>query len=618
MIMFCGLLALPAHASAAIAGWFPVACPMPEMPLLLAAAVLLLGYCGRSARLRNEQKREIEARRQAEIEISRVRDELERRVEERTAELAAANQTLKAEIEERARTEETLRASEYRYRELFDSANDMIYLHDLSGNFLSFNKAALKATGYTREEALGMNLLQMVPPDHVEAAQAEIARKLGGESSTPYEMAILTKDGRRLTLEVNSHLVYENGKPVAVQAIARDITERQRLEQQLRHSQKMEAVGRLAGGIAHDFNNHLTVIAAYSQMLADELPENEHLRAYAQEILWAAERAGNLTTRLLAFSRQQMVEPKVLDLNHLLGVLSNMLRRLIGEDVELRSFLDPALGKIKADPTQIEQVVMNLAVNARDAMHNGGQLTLRTANLQLDPGAEPPHPGLQPGSYVVLQVADTGVGMDDELRRHIFEPFFTTKESGKGTGLGLSMVYSIVKQSGAEIAVDSAPGMGATFTLYFPQVEECEDPFTSKAAACPGARPAERETILLVEDEYGVRKLVRKMLLQQGYRVLEAANGRDALQICRVHSGPIHLLITDVVMPGMSGRELAERVALHSPDTRVLYMTGYTDDDILQHGIDGGEAPAMLRKPFLAEHLAASVRRVLDRDHATA
>jgi two-component system cell cycle sensor histidine kinase/response regulator CckA len=618
MIMFCGPLALPPGPSPAIAEWFPIACPMPEIPLLMSLAALLLGYCRHYARLRGEQKRQLEACRQLETELSRVRDELERRVEERTAELAAANQALMAEIEERARTEETLRASEYRYRELFDSANDMIYVHDLSGNFLSLNKAALQATGYTREEALGMNLRQIVPPDRIEAAQAEIARKLGGESSMPHEMTIVTKDGRRLALEVNSHLVYENGKPVAVQAIARDITERQRLEQQLRHSQKMEAVGRLAGGVAHDFNNHLTVIAAYSQMLADGLEENEHLRAYAQEILWAAERAGNLTTRLLAFSRQQMVEPKVIDLNNLLGALSNMLRRLIGEDVELRSFLDPALGKIKADPPQIEQVVMNLAVNARDAMHNGGQLTLRTANLEIEHGAEPPHPGLQPGSYVVLQVADTGIGMDDELRRHIFEPFFTTKESGKGTGLGLSMVYSIVKQSGGEISVESAPGMGATFTLYFPQVQECADPFASKVAALAGRKPAERETILLVEDEYGVRKLVRKMLLQQGYRVLEAANGRDALQICGVHSGPIHLLITDVIMPGMSGRELAERVALHSPDTRVLYMTGYTDDDILQHGIDGGDAPAMLRKPFLAEHLAASVRRVLDRDHAPA
>jgi two-component system cell cycle sensor histidine kinase/response regulator CckA len=617
MSISCGFAEVLAGLPLSLAVWPPI-CPMPEMAVLFAAATLLLGYCGRSALLRNGQKREIEARKAAEAALARTRDELERRVQERTAELAAANQALMAEIAERTRAEETLRASEYRYRELFDTANDIIYVHDLSGNFLSFNKAALQATGYTAEEARAMNIRQVVAPDHLEGALAEIASKLGGESSPPHELAIVTKDGRRLTLEVNSHLVYENGRPVAVQGIARDITERKRLEQQLRHSQKMEAVGRLAGGVAHDFNNHLTVIAAYSQMLADELPESEHLRAYAQEISWAAERAGNLTTRLLAFSRQQMVEPKVIDLNRLLNALSNMMRRLIGEDIELRSFPDPALGKIKADPSQIEQVIMNLAVNARDAMHNGGQLTLRTFNFEVLPGAEPPHPGLQPGSYVVLQVSDTGVGMDDELRRHIFEPFFTTKESGKGTGLGLSMVYSIVRQSGGEVTAESAPGAGATFTIYFPRVQECADDSAVKMEAAPGAKSAERETVLLVEDEYGVRKLVRKMLLQQGYRVLEAANGQDALQICRIHTGPIHLLLTDVVMPGMSGRELAARIALDSPATRVLYMTGYTDDAILQHGLPEDDAPAMLRKPFLAEVLSTAIRKVLNQDRAPA
>jgi two-component system cell cycle sensor histidine kinase/response regulator CckA len=617
MSVFCGYAEALDRLPLSLAIWPPF-CPMPEMAMLLAAAALLLGYCGRSALLRRGQKGENGASRKAEAELARIREELERRVQERTAELAAANQALMAEIVERTRAEETLRASEFRYRELFDSANDIIYVHDLSGNFLSFNKAALRATGYTPEEARALNIRHVVAPDQLEAAQAEIANKLGGESSPPHELVILTKDGRRLTLEVNSHLIYENGRPVAVQGIARDVTERKRLEQQLRHSQKMEAVGRLAGGVAHDFNNHLTVIAAYSQMLADALPENDHLRSYAQEISWAAERAGNLTTRLLVFSRQQMTEPKVVDLNHLLNALSNMMRRLIGEDIELRSLLDPALGKIKADPSQIEQVVMNLAVNARDAMHNGGQLTIRTYNFEALPGAEPPHPGLQPGSYVVLQVSDTGIGMDDELRRHIFEPFFTTKESGKGTGLGLSMVYSIVKQSGGEIVAESAPGAGASFTIYFPQVEACPDEFAAKMAASSGAKSAERETILLVEDEYGVRKLVRKMLLQQGYRVLEAANGQDALQIRRMHAGPIHLLLTDVVMPGMSGRELAARFAVHSPDTHVLYMTGYTDDAILQHGLPEAESPAMLRKPFLAEILAAAVRKALNHDRAPA
>ena len=321
-------------------------------------------------------------------------------------------------------------------------------------------------------------------------------------------------------------------------------------------------------------------------------------------------RAGALTNRLLAFSRRQVVQPKILDLNTLIGTLDNMLRRLIGEDIELATSLEPGLGKMKADPSQIEQVIMNLVVNARDAMRMGGRLTLKTANVEIggEGGRQPA--GLRPGAYVSLAVIDTGIGMDTEILNHMFEPFFTTKETGKGTGLGLSTVYGIVKQSGGEISVESEPGKGSVFTIYFPRADEC-------APLLPSPEPAsarlygERETILLVEDEYGVRKLVRKMLIQQGYRVLEAGDGNESLKLCDQHQGPIDMLLTDVVMPKMSGRELAERISDRYPGIKVLYMTGYTEDAIVHHGVLQ-QGIAVLKKPFLAEALARKVREVLD------
>lgn len=584
---------------------------------LVAALSIVAGLLAQTAGLRAREaeaanrklQHEIAERQQVQEALSAAQVELEARVQQRTAELARTNQELTAEIAERRRAEETLRASEQRYRELFDGAKDLIYVHDLNGNFVSINKAAQQITGYTAEEALKMNIAQLVAPEDLESVHAMVASNLGGDPNATYDLTIISKDGRRLLLEMSTHLVYRNGNPVAVQGIARDITERKRLEEQFLQSQKMEAVGRLAGGVAHDFNNLLTVIGAYSQMISDSLPDDQRLRGYAQEILWAAERAGTLTNRLLAFSRRQVVQPRVVDLNGLIVTLDNMLRRLIGEDIELKTVLEPGAGAVKADPNHLEQVIMNLAVNARDAMRTGGRLTLRTSRVDLGPPADD-SPVLPPGSYVVLEVSDSGAGMSPDVLAHIFEPFFTTKEAGKGTGLGLSTVYGIVKQCGGDILVRSKPGEGAHFTLYFPRAGSQDAPSQEPTRACAPPQ-ADREVILLVEDEYGVRKLVRKMLLQQGYRVLEAASGEEALNLSEQHSGSIHLLLSDVVMPNMSGRELAERLCAVRPEVKVLYMTGYTDDAIVQHRVlEPGVA--MLNKPFLSDALARKLREVLD------
>lgn len=519
-------------------------------------------------------------------------------------------QEMAARVAERKRAEAALRESEERFRELFENANDLIYTQGLTGNFTSFNRAGERITGYGREEALQMHMTQLVAPEYVEPVRQEIRRQFAGEGPRTYELEIIAKGGRRVALEVSSRLIYQQGEPVGLQGIARDVTERKQLEAQLRQSQKMEAVGRLAGGIAHDFNNMLTVIKGYSDLLEEQLdPSQERERRAANEINQAADRAASLTRQLLAYSRRQVLEPKVLDLNEVVTNLERMLCRLIGEDVELVTFLKSGLGRVKADPGQIEQVLMNLAVNARDAMTRGGKLTVETENLELDRSQSRDGATMQPGSYVVLSVSDTGCGMNAETRARIFEPFFTTKEQGKGTGLGLATVYGIVKQSGGYIWVDSELGRGATFKIYLPRIEE------PTAAARSVRSPAEAswgsETVLLVEDEKAVRELAGITLQRNGYRVLEAGNGREAAQLAEQHTGPIHLLLTDVVMPEISGRELAERLAGRMPGMKVLYMSGYTDDAILHHRVLAPDI-AFLQKPFTAKSLASKVRRVLD------
>ena len=391
--------------------------------------------------------------------------------------------------------------------------------------------------------------------------------------------------------------------------------ERQRLEQQLQQSQKLEAVGRLAGGLAHDFNNVLTAILGSVELLLLDTPPDAPTREELDIIRDASARAQDLIRQLLAFSARQVLQPRVLDLNRLVGDVNKMLRRLIGEDVELVSALAPDRGAVRADAGQIEQALVNLAINARDAMPSGGRLTIETANAEIPEAAGRPHGEVPPGRYVTLRVTDTGHGMDAETQAHIFEPFFTTKPHGKGTGLGLATVYGIARQSGGHVTVDSAPGKGSTFRIYLPRVDE-----PLEAAGVPPAvvAPVEgTETVLLAEDEQLVRSLARKVLEQAGYTVLVAAGGPEALQVAALYDGPIHLLLTDVVMPEMSGRELMHRLTLVRPSLRVLYMTGYSDEAVARHGLlDPGTG--FMQKPFTPEALARKVREVLDGDQARA
>ncbi len=390
--------------------------------------------------------------------------------------------------------------------------------------------------------------------------------------------------------------------------LSEETAERKRVEEQLRHAQKMEAIGRLAGGVAHDFNNVLTLIQCCGDLLLGRLGPGDPARRNVELIQGAAGRAAALTRQLLAFSRKQVLQPKVLDLNAVVANLDPMLRGLCREDVELLLFPDPGIGRVKADPGQLEQVIMNLAVNARDAMPKGGRLVIETANGELDDAYARRHPGVQPGPYVLLAVSDSGVGMDAETRARIFEPFFTTKEPGRGTGLGLATVYGIVKQSGGHIGVHSEPGKGTTFRLYLPRVDGAADPVEPPAAITPA--PQGSETVLLVEDQEDVLELAREILRRQGYAVLAAGHPREALRLGQEHAGPIHLLLTDVVMPGMTGRELADRLAPRRPEMKVLYMSGYADGAIVRHGV---LTPGMtfLPKPFTPDALVWKVREVL-------
>jgi len=399
------------------------------------------------------------------------------------------------------------------------------------------------------------------------------------------------------------------GQITSYVAIKRDVTQEVRLKEQLLQAQKMESVGRLAGGIAHDFNNLLTAILGYAELAARRLRPEDPSRLELSEVETAARRAAELTRQLLAFSRKQVLELRVIDLNRIVSDTSRMLRRLIGEDVELVMSLKERLGSVKADTGQIEQVLVNLAVNARDAMPNGGKLTIETSEVELDEAYSVFHFDVPPGRYVQLAVSDTGAGMDAKTLSHVFEPFFTTKEAGKGTGLGLSMVYGVVKQSGGHVTVYSEPGLGTTFKIYLPRVEEAPETNRRPPARTVPARGA--ETVLVVEDEEVIRRLICRALEAQGYTALSAPGAREALLLLEKHAGEIHLLITDVVMPGASGKELARSAAALRPSTKVLFISGYTDNVIVHHGVlDAGTA--FLQKPFTPRSLVEKVREVLD------
>jgi two-component system cell cycle sensor histidine kinase/response regulator CckA len=513
------------------------------------------------------------------------------------------------DIAERKRAEDALRESEERYRDLVENAHDIIYSHDLQGRYTSMNKAGAQITGYTREEALTLDLTKTVAPEHIEKVREMLRKKLAGEKVTAYEMELIAKDGHRITVEANTKLVFQNGVPVGVQGIARDVTERKQLEEQLRQSQKMEAIGQLAGGVAHDFNNLLTAINGYSGLALQCIDDNHPLKGYLEEIKKAGDRAANLTRQLLAFGRKQILQPLAINLNDVVTDMNKMLRRLIGEDIQLAAKLDPALKKTKADPGQIEQVLVNLVVNARDAMPQGGKLTIETLGVDLDQDYAGRHVGVVPGTYVMLAVSDTGAGMDEDMQARIFDPFFTTKEKGKGTGLGLSTVYGIVKQSGGNIWVYSELGHGTTFKVYLPELAAGSQ--KTEAAIVESPMPGGSETILLVEDEEVVRGLARKILEHAGYSVLDANRGEEAVRVCLERAEPIDLLLTDVVMPETSGKEVADRLTGLLPGLRVLFMSGYTDEAIVHHGVLDSNVE-FIQKPFTPAALVRKVREVLD------
>ncbi|MFB3915668.1 MAG: PAS domain S-box protein [Terriglobales bacterium] len=507
---------------------------------------------------------------------------------------------------EHKREQEALRESEERYRSLFERAAYGIYRTDMEGGFVTVNPALVRMLGYdSAEEVLRLKVRDayLDPND-----RARIIDEFHREGRSVHETRWRRKDGRSIIVRLTGRTsLNRQGIMDGYEVIVEDVTERRALEEQLQHSQKLDAVGRLAGGVAHDFNNLLTVIKGYSELMLSQFQEADPMRGQMDEIRKAADRAATLTRQLLAFSRRQMLAPKVLDLNIIVSNMDRLLRRLLGEDVELLVMPAADLGHIKADPGQIEQVIMNLAVNARDAMPQGGQLVIETANLALDQAYPLQGTAVKPGRYVVLTVSDTGHGMSEDIRSRIFEPFFTTKE--KGTGLGLSTVYGIVKQSGGYIWVYSEPGRGASFKVYLPRVDEAPDIPSFRS---PDDSPYRgTETILLLEDEDGVRALVRQMLQQHGYKVLEASNAGEALILCERHRGPLHLLVTDVVLTQISGPEIAKRLLALRPDMRVLYMSGYTEDAIVQHGVlrPGIE---FVQKPFTAQLLASKVRAVLD------
>jgi PAS domain S-box-containing protein len=474
-----------------------------------------------------------------------------------------------------------------------------------------WNPAAVRIFGHSAAEAAGRAIEELILPTPARPAAADHLRSLAKKDMSAHvTWANVAKDGRKVTCEWHTTpLLDAEGSFAGIQAMAIDITERATLEGQLRQAQKMEAIGRLAGGIAHDFNNLLTAVSGYSDLLLETIKREDPIRGHVDEIRKAAQRAADLTRQLLAFSRKQVLEPRLLDLNGVLTEMDKMLRRVIGEDIDLVTYLDASLGHVKADPGQIEQVVMNLVVNARDAMPKGGRLTIETRNVELDESYARTAPDVRPGPYVLVSVSDNGSGIPPEVLPHLFEPFYTTKERGKGTGLGLSTVYGIIKQSGGHVTVYSEPGRGATFKVYFPRVAE-----TADAAARPGTRrrraPKGTETLLVVEDEAPVRRLLLQVLRQNGYRLLEAPNAAEAIAAAERHAGPIHLMVTDVVMPGMSGRELAQKLAPVRPDMKVLFMSGYTENAIVHHGeLDPGTA--FIAKPFTPDSLARKVREVL-------
>jgi two-component system, cell cycle sensor histidine kinase and response regulator CckA len=519
----------------------------------------------------------------------------------------------------RRQAEDALRESEGRFRRLAESGIVGITIADLDGNFIDANDAYLKMIGYSRDELLRgvVRPADLTPPEFGHLTAGALQQLKESRVAPPWETEAFRKDGSRVSMLVGVAML-ENRKYIAFTA---DLTDRKQAEagrtraedalrqseEQLIQAQKMEAVGRLAGGVAHDFNNILSVILSYGELILGDLKPADPLRADVDEIRKAASRAAGLTRQLLMFSRQQVFEPKVVDLHEVLTGMGNMIQRILGEDVELVSVAPKSGGRVKVDPSHIEQVILNLVVNARDAMPTGGKVTIETNNVVLDEDYARRHLPAKAGPHVMVAVSDTGTGMDRETQKRIFEPFFTTKEIGKGTGLGLSTVFGIVQQSGGSVWVYSEPGKGTTFKVYLPRVDAAVDAIRS---ILPLTNLRGSETVLLVEDDDQVRVVARGILRRNGYQVLEARSAGEALLHSEGHAGVIHLLLTDVVMPQMSGPELAKRLATARPDMKVLCMSGYTDDSIVRHGILEAHI-AFLQKPITPETLTTKVRQVL-------
>ncbi len=513
------------------------------------------------------------------------------------------------EVSERSRR----RSAEQRFHDLVQSLDAIVWEADAAtGKFTFINKRAEMVLGYPVRDWLKDSRFwsdHLHPEDQPRATGMKL-RAIQERTDYKDEYRMIARDGNTIWLRDRVHVVCDaRGKPQHLRGVMLDSTERKQLEQQIQHVQKMEAIGRLGGGIAHDFNNLLMIIMGRAELLARHLPVGETNHDHVIEINKASQRAATLTRQLLAFSRKQVLSPRVMNLNTAITSMRDTLASLMGEQITLSFLLDASLGSVKADPRQIEQVLLNLGTNAHDAMPDKGRLTIATRNLDLDKGGHSEQPGLPPGRYVRLTITDTGCGMDAQVMAHLFEPFYTTKEIGKGSGLGLCSIYGIVHQSGGHIFVTSHPGKGTSFKIYLPRVEgPIEKHLDGDSPTTPMIGD---ETILLVEDEENVRNLVHEMICMYGYFVMKAAHGDEALRLCNEHKGRIHLMLSDLAMPGMNGKELAQQVARLRPETRVIFMSGYASDAILPHNLLEKDT-VLLRKPFTPDDLARKLREVLD------
>jgi len=561
-----------------------------QIPFFLITAVL----CGFLAREVRQFKRHVRS-------LKDIQRTLELKVGKSSEDLAQS-EDLRVAAQELAQ----------RFSNLVEDLNAGIWEMDVPSFKITFVSRQMEAIlGFPMEKWLREAdfWAQHVHPEDREHVVERCHRAIAEGRDYSLRYRAIAANGKTIWLQDIVRVVRDDGGKIRqLRGVLVDVTDQQQLEEEFHQAQKMEAVGRLVGGVAHDFNNLLTIISGYAQLAHEVLGPESQLRPYMDEILKAGERASALVRRLLAFTRRQALEPQVLDLNSVVTGTEKMVRRLIGEDIEVVTVLPPGLGAVRSDPAQLEQVLVNLSVNARDAMPNGGKLLIETANVNLNETYADFHVAVTPGLYVMLAVSDTGSGMDAYTRAHMFEPFFTTKEKGKGTGLGLATVYGVVKQSGGNVWVYSEKGKGTTFKIYLPRVDAPVEPPPKLVRASP---PQGSETILLVEDEEGIRSLVLGILQARGYTVLETGRPLEALAISKKFDGPIHLLFTDVVMPQMSGREVAAQITSARPSTKVLYMSGYTDNAIAYHGVLDPGVP-FLQKPFTPEALAQKVREVLD------